>query len=291
MDLSRFGVRMWESLMFGRSFLPERIGPFISSVKNGEADVDGTIWIPELRRSLTPLQMIIEHIHSMYDKNEAMSPCAREWHDVYERILAEVLRLDANPDTICQGFGGNTALFYFCENNGLYDRHEKMDIVKLLLQHGANASVYDNNGTSLLHRVAGCRHSRVEREWPELAEALILHGANVNAQDFMGNTALHFSVRAGYIETAHILVQNGADIFARDENGEMPANVHGPNIELRQYLRKLVYRHDMRDVLAIEYHRSQEEGGFNSINVLPPEMMRKVADYSREFLDGDDVRP
>jgi hypothetical protein len=188
MDLSRFGLRMWESLRFGRGFLSEDIEPFISSVKNGEVDVDGTIWIPELRRMLTPLQMIIEHIHSMYDKNEAMSPCAREWHYVYERILAEVLKLDANPDTICQGFGGNTALFYFCENNGLYDRHEKMDIVKLLLQHGANASVYDNNGTSLLHRVAGCRHSRVEREWPELAEVLIL-GANVNAVDVMGNRA------------------------------------------------------------------------------------------------------
>lgn len=56
----------------------------------------------------------------------------------------------------------------------------------------------------------------------ELAEYLIQHGASVSLTDREGNTALHFCETA---RMAKLLVDNGADLRATNENNETPADV------------------------------------------------------------------
>jgi ankyrin repeat protein len=55
-----------------------------------------------------------------------------------------------------------------------------------------------------------------------LARALIRHGASVNAQDHGGWTALHFAAQEYRPELVRLLVQSGADLSLRDENGNSP---------------------------------------------------------------------
>ena len=89
------------------------------------------------------------------------------------------------------------------------------EIVKMLLEHGADVSSQDNSGGSALHVAAfhgqtGC------------ARLLLAAGANVNALDAFGDTPLHESCSQGNLEMSKLLLEAGADIFAKDKDGDTP---------------------------------------------------------------------
>ena len=53
----------------------------------------------------------------------------------------------------------------------------------------------------------------------EIADLLLRHGANVNARDSQGNTPLHFSVMNGNIDVTQYLIDNGANVNAAMDDG------------------------------------------------------------------------
>ena len=71
------------------------------------------------------------------------------------------------------------------------------------------------SGWTPLYRAATSSHT-------ELAELLIRNGADVNAKDEEGETPLHEVAKCGYTEVAELLIDKGADVNARDNDGWTP---------------------------------------------------------------------
>lgn len=109
---------------------------------------------------------------------------------------------------------------------GLPYDEEYIDIVEMLLIHGANVNARNNKGVTPLHIA-------VLFGAVKIAEMLIKYGAYVNARDDEGNTPLHYTT---YIARAHrlpfdyvvnlpcadvvkLLLENGADPTLRNSRG------------------------------------------------------------------------
>lgn len=77
-----------------------------------------------------------------------------------------------------------------------------MDIVKLLVDNGAEISRPNfNGGTCLINSIHNC----------QLTRYLIDNGAEVNASDNQSKTALHYAIQRGRLEVTKLLLSFGAD--------------------------------------------------------------------------------
>ena len=86
------------------------------------------------------------------------------------------------------------------------------EIVKLLLDNGAEVDSRDKYGRSALMRAAWYSHDAV-------VEILLDRGALVNATEKWGHTALMMAAKGGHITTARTLLDHGADLNAKDSWG------------------------------------------------------------------------
>lgn len=132
----------------------------------------------------------------------------------------------------------------------------RADIVKVLLDHGADISAVEHNGYNALQRAVHKNHVEIallliERGSPllhkqkcssttvlhmatskgnlKIVKALIRKGKDVGqllpmlqATNQWGLTALHHAARGGSLEIVQILVESGADIDARNFDQETP---------------------------------------------------------------------
>lgn len=108
-----------------------------------------------------------------------------------------------------------------------------------LLQHGADANLRSETyGTPLQHAIACNRYAG---NVPRLIRALCDSGADIELPDEEGRTSLHLAARLGDIISAQALLENGADISARDGDGcyalwYMPRYFHFANPDIVQLL-------------------------------------------------------
>ena len=58
--------------------------------------------------------------------------------------------------------------------------------------------------------------------YADIVKLLIDHGANVNAKSSAGNTALTYACCGGYEDVVKILLDAGADVEHQNENGHTP---------------------------------------------------------------------
>ena len=58
--------------------------------------------------------------------------------------------------------------------------------------------------------------------YADIVKLLIDHGANVNAKSSVGNTALTYACCGGYEDVVKILLDAGADVEHQNENGHTP---------------------------------------------------------------------
>ena len=91
-------------------------------------------------------------------------------------------------------------------------REQCLDIVRLLLCHGANVDVCDDHRNTALHFAAS--DGRLE-----VARALLEHKADVNALNKDGLTPLHRTFKRARGDIVWLLLNHGADAKGHDESG------------------------------------------------------------------------
>lgn len=91
-----------------------------------------------------------------------------------------------------------------------------VDLMRLLLDRGANASYEKNNYTVLM---ISCAAHAAEEEVLKCVELLLSRNADPNARCNRKMTPLMYAAREGYIQVIAVLVAHGAEINAQDKNG------------------------------------------------------------------------
>lgn len=89
--------------------------------------------------------------------------------------------------------------------------------VKVLLEHGADASLGNVRGTEPLHIAS--KQSRFTEGTSDVVKTLLAWGANANAVDSRGQTPLHLATNMEGLDMIKILVDGGANIDAVDNRG------------------------------------------------------------------------
>jgi truncated hemoglobin YjbI/ankyrin repeat protein len=126
--------------------------------------------------------------------------------------------------------------------------HENVEMVAMLLEHGAPASsigagrwVLHPELAPMLSRAGAsvdrsgswiglaCTGNQGRKDDPDYVAALLRHGARVTDRRLTGQgtdggraTALHYAAKAGFVKTLAFLLENGANPAAKDGNGRTP---------------------------------------------------------------------
>jgi ankyrin repeat protein len=146
-------------------------------------------------------------------------------------------------------------------------RFLEQELLRLLLERGADPSLTLQDGTTMLMAAAGVgsqatlfdRRERIaalkDSDEPlavPIVKLLIERGADVNGSNELGDTALHGAAKMNYPIVARMLVERGARLEARNKKGETPLAVAGGD-EVKNVLRTLgakLFRPDVRSPLC-----------------------------------------
>ena len=123
-----------------------------------------------------------------------------------------------------------TPPMYACYDGG------RLDNIKMLIQNGADIQARDCDASTVLHFAS-------HNSNPEVVRFLLkLNEISVNATDNLNRTPLmHACIDGGRLENIKMLIQNGADIQARDSDGSTVLHFasHNSNQEVLEFLLKL----------------------------------------------------
>ncbi|GFV09793.1 hypothetical protein TNCV_2598481 [Trichonephila clavipes] len=115
------------------------------------------------------------------------------------------------------------------------------EVVEILLGHGANVQMKaGKNGETALHMAAGVIDGH------KCAELIIKSGADVNARNEDGETPLHNAARHGQLKTVTQLLEDGAGLDSLSKNGET-ATHYGSSINKDQ----IHYPTEDKDIIAL----------------------------------------
>ncbi|KAH8414813.1 hypothetical protein KR215_005619 [Drosophila sulfurigaster] len=108
-----------------------------------------------------------------------------------------------------QDEGGWTAMVWAAELG-------HTDIVSLLLNHGADANICDNDNNTVLH------WSTLHNDGLETITVLLQAGADCNVQNVEGDTPLHIACRHSVTRMCIALIANGADLMIKNKAEQLP---------------------------------------------------------------------
>lgn len=108
-----------------------------------------------------------------------------------------------------QDEGGWTAMVWAAELG-------HTDIVSLLINHGADANICDNDNNTVLH------WSTLHNDGLETITVLLQAGANCNVQNVEGDTPLHIACRHSVTRMCIALIANGADLMIKNKAEQLP---------------------------------------------------------------------
>ncbi|KAE8330635.1 ankyrin repeat-containing domain protein [Aspergillus sergii] len=137
--------------------------------------------------------------------------------DTFELLLV------INPIAInVQDKQGKTALHYAVATHAPGDRNHLYSIVRFLCGSGADTSLQDCKGQTVLHILAFWSLYGEPMDL-DVIDLLIAHGAIINHADKNGITALHIMAsNLRQVKAAQFLIHRGADINAKTLKGDTP---------------------------------------------------------------------
>lgn len=127
---------------------------------------------------------------------------------------------------------GQTAIYYAIESENYLS-------TKTLLAYGENVLKQNNNGVTPLEYALRIKNKNYIK--------LLIKYVGANQKDVDDRTALHIIAIAGEVELAKDLIEKGADINAKDSNGETPLEsaklFNLPNSDIVKYLESIEKKH------------------------------------------------
>ena len=129
-----------------------------------------------------------------------MSACRLRNVELVQRLLLSGAKVHQRnlPDPK-SGEGDNFALWFTANQK----QPNRVEIAKLLVEHGAMVNAVGEFGETPLHQAAAWDNA-------DIAEYLISIGANVNAEIISGKTPLSLAVEYGFEDVAQVLRTHGA---------------------------------------------------------------------------------
>jgi ankyrin repeat protein len=104
-------------------------------------------------------------------------------------------------------------------------RGHDLDFIALLLEAGASATARQDDGSGVLHVMAGARPARSDADLAvqrDVLDTLLAAGAELEAVGTDGQTPLHRAARGGNASFVNALFERGARLDARDKDGLTP---------------------------------------------------------------------
>lgn len=121
----------------------------------------------------------------------------------------------------CLRYRGGTPLLS-CLNGSVFlmqsDGNVNVQNIRCLLKYGADVNATAYDTSTALHVVFNWNNSM------ECIEILVDHGADIEARDENGETPLHHAARDSYAEDINFLIERGANMNAISELGLTPAH-------------------------------------------------------------------
>jgi ankyrin repeat protein len=133
------------------------------------------------------------------------------YHSTVHILVVAQLLLEDGADVNTRDNIHNTPLF-------LAMRHEASNLVRFLLEHGANPNLQNKEGKTPLHKLFGPQDSGWAPHYHSadyisiVAQLLLEHGADVNSRDNDHNTPLLLARRQGTSNVERFLLEHGADL-------------------------------------------------------------------------------
>ena len=151
-----------------------------------------------------------EGLRALLKQGASINPMATDGWSVWGEGPGNIMHLPGEKSNV-----GWTPLFVMAFY-GYYYEIDSKELLKLLIQRGANIHHRDSKGAVPLHFAS----------YKESAEVLFQKGSRFNVRDFKGNTPLHYYAGLrGALDIEKLVkfaIANGADLKARNKEGKTP---------------------------------------------------------------------
>ena len=108
------------------------------------------------------------------------------------------------------------------ENSPLHSAvyYMEIEMVQVLVECGADVNAWNAHGLTPL--AYALWYQRIKTTNLEVVRWLIDHGADPNVRDNYGETSLHLALQFGMLEIARLLVEHGASVKVKNGSGKTP---------------------------------------------------------------------